>query len=167
MLPERPPLFKQHSSVAAQLQAKLLVLRAATLAAVRLQAGPGAALAAAARLGSAQAVPVAAATPPRVRPLLTAASRRTGVSSVRHQVRLQQRWTMSKNKQANIASFFTRQPKPAGAGKGEAAGSPNENVGPSVAASPAPKRKPDQVGKMGRLQLGWQSHLCPIQVTRP
>lgn len=54
---------------------------------------------------------------------------------------------MSKSRQADIASFFTRQPKPAGAGKSEAAGSPNENAGPSdvAAAKPAPKRKPEQV----------------------
>lgn len=64
---------------------------------------------------------------------------------------------MSKNKQANIASFFTRQPKPAGAVKGEAASSPNENAGPSAAAAakPTPKRKPEQVRG---LPLGWDRH---------
>lgn len=59
---------------------------------------------------------------------------------------------MSKNKQANIASFFTRQPKPAGAVKGEAASSPNENAGPSAAAAakPTPKRKPEQDAEAGK-----------------
>lgn len=59
---------------------------------------------------------------------------------------------MSKSRQADIASFFTRQPKPAGAGKSEAAGSPNENAGPSdvAAAKPAPKRKPEQDAEAGK-----------------
>ena len=124
--------------------------RIATLLATRLHAAGGSGLGAAARLPV--RVAAAAAVAARVRPLQSAwlVHPRTGGSwgAMKQPAKVAQK--------GNIASFFTRQPKPAaaaaeageGGAKAEApaaASSPNENAAQAAtgSAKPAPKRKPE------------------------